>query len=149
MARPAKYRGYACPRNTCNAPGHAHYDTSLISYRRSSSDCLISYAGNYYSVPAAYHRRVLLVRETEQDELIICTGQGDEIARHRLSTDYNQRIIEPAHYQGVASRTALRQPAPATQLVLTTFEAAHQGGRRRSRSARSSPYERLAAEALA
>ena len=44
-----------------------------------------------------------------------------------LSTDYNQRIIEPAHYQGVASRTARRQPAPATQLVLTTFETAHQG----------------------
>ena len=129
--------------------GKPNYDTSLISHRRSSADCLISYDGNYYSVPAAYHRRVLLVRETEQDELIICTSQGDEIARHRLSTDYNQRIIEPAHYQGVASRTALRQPAPATQLVLTTFETAHQGAAPVVETRALSLYELLAEEALA
>ena len=129
--------------------GKPAYDTSLISHRRSSTDCLISYDGNYYSVPAAYHSQVLLVKETEQDELIICTGQGDEIARHRLSTAYNQRIIEPAHYQGVASRTALRQPAPATQLVLTTFETAHQGAAPVVETRALSLYELLAEEALA
>lgn len=129
--------------------GKPAYDTSLLSHRRSSTDCLISYDGNYYSVPAAYHSQVLLVKETEQDELIICTGQGDEIARHRLSTDYNQRIIEPAHYQGVASRTTLRPPAPATQLVLTTFETAHQGAAPVVETRALSLYELLAEEALA
>ena len=104
--------------------------------------------GNYYSVPAAYHRRVLLVRETEQDELIICTSQGDEIARHQLSPDYNQRILEPMHYQGVASRTAPRPPAPATQLVLTTFETAHQGAAPVVETRALSLYELLAEEAL-
>ena len=129
--------------------GKPNYDTSLISHRRSSADCLISYDGNYYSVPAAYHRRVLLVRETEQDELIICTSQGDEIARHRLSPDYNQRILEPTHYQSVASRTAPRSPAPATQLVLTTFETAHQGAAPVVETRALSLYELLAEEALA
>jgi transposase len=94
--------------------GKADYDTSLLSTRRSSTDCLISYDGNYYSVPAAYHRQLLLVRETAAGALIICTNQGEEIARHQLSTDYNQRIIEPAHYQGVSSRPAPR--AAAAQL---------------------------------
>jgi transposase len=127
--------------------GKPNYDTSLLSQRRSSRDCLISYEGNFYSVPATYHSQVLLVRETEQDELIICTSQGDEIARHQLSTDYNQRIIEPAHYQGVANRTAPRRPAPATQLVLATFAAAHQGAAPVVETRALSLYEALAEEA--
>jgi transposase len=128
--------------------GKPNYDTSLISHRRSSADCLISYDGNYYSVPAACHRQVLLVRETERDELIICTGQGDEIARHQLSLDYNQRIIEPMHYQGVTSRTAARPPAPATQFVLTTLAAAHQGAVPAVETRSLDLYEQLALEAL-
>ena len=97
--------------------GKPAYDTSLLSQRRSSTDCLISYDGNYYSVPAAYHSQVLLVKDTEQGELVICTAQGDEIARHRLSAAYQQRIIEPAHYQSLAHPPQAAGRAPATQLV--------------------------------
>jgi len=93
------------------------YDTSLIGSRRSSSDCLISYDGNYYSVPAGYHKQQLLVKATEPGELIICTAQGDEIARHRLSDGYNQRIIEPAHYKGIASITPRPKRASAIQIA--------------------------------
>lgn len=93
------------------------YDTSLLSQRRSSTDCLLSYDGNLYSVPAGYHRQLLLVRETEQQELLVYTSQGDEIARHHLSQGYNERIIEPAHYQGLARPTAHPPRAAATQSV--------------------------------
>lgn len=41
------------------------YDTSLTGYRRASKDCFVSYGGNYYSVPFAYVRQLLQVRETE------------------------------------------------------------------------------------
>ncbi len=56
------------------------------------------------------------MKETEQGELIICSSQGDEIARHRLSDGYNQRIIEPAHYKGISSVTPRPTRAAARQV---------------------------------
>jgi transposase len=129
--------------------GKPNYDTSLISHRRSSADCLISYDGNYYSVPAGYHRQLLLVRETEQAELIICTGQGDEIARHQLSLDYNQRIVEPAHYHGLVNLTSRPPRAAATQIVLSAPAGAAQIEAPAVETRALSLYELLAEEALA
>jgi transposase len=128
--------------------GKPDYDTSLISHRRSSTDCLISYEGNYYSIPAAYHSRLLLVKETEQNELIICTAQGDEIARHRLSEGRNQRLVEPAHYQGIATWASHPQPAPATQLVLSVAPSSNQIAAPEVETRALSVYETLAEEAL-
>ena len=42
------------------------YDTSVLTTRRSSKDCFISYGGNLYSVPAAYARKTLQVKLTER-----------------------------------------------------------------------------------
>ena len=39
------------------------YDTSLVESRLVTSDCLISYQGNRYSVPARYVRRPVMVRD--------------------------------------------------------------------------------------
>jgi transposase len=119
------------------------YDTSLLSQRRSSADCLISYDGNLYSVPAGYHRRLLLVRATEQNELLIYTTQGDEIARHRLSQGYNQRIVEPAHYQGISHPTA-RSAQAASQLVLAQPAGAAQVAAPEVETRPLSLYEALA-----
>jgi transposase len=58
------------------------YDSSFITTRRASRDCVISYESNLYSVPAAYAQQSLQVRATEQGELIICSALGQEIARH-------------------------------------------------------------------
>jgi transposase len=122
------------------------YDTSLLSQRRSSADCLISYDGNLYSVPAGYHRQLLLVRETEQNELLVYTTQGDEIARHRLSQGYNQRIVEPAHYQGITHQTARSAPSAATQLVLAAPSVAMQIAAPEVETRPLSLYEALATE---
>jgi transposase len=105
------------------------YDTSLSTYRRSSSDCLVSYEGNYYSVPALYAKQRLLVKETEQGELIVLTPQGDEIARHRLAMGHNQRIVVAAHYQGLPTSGRPAQRPSAIQILmkegtLSTFLAA-------------------------
>lgn len=77
------------------------YDTSLLTTRRSSHDCLISYEGCFYSVPATYARRQLLVKETEQEQLLIFTPTGEEIARHPLAWKAHQRLINPDHYQSL------------------------------------------------
>lgn len=101
--------------------GKPDYDTSVVSYRLSSSDCLISYDGNYYSVPAGYHKQQLLVKETEQGELVIFSPQGPEIARHRLTEGYRQRIVDPIHYKGLLRPTGERQQAHQ----VPTAEQAH------------------------
>jgi transposase len=98
------------------------YDTSVITYRRSSRDCLVSYEGNYYSVPAAYAQRELLVKETEQGQLIALTLEGEEIARHRLALGRNQRIVEPAHYQGLYAQARPAKRPGATQIQLAEPE---------------------------
>lgn len=94
--------------------GKPDYDTSLISHRQSSRDCFISYEGNFYSVPALYAQKRLLVKVTEQAELLVFTPQGDEIARHLLASGHNQRLIVPAHYQGLYPT---QQPALAAGAV--------------------------------
>lgn len=85
------------------------YDTSLIAYRRASRDCLISYEGNFYSVPAQYATERVMVRVTEGGELLVLNQQGEIIAWHPLAVGANQRIIVAEHYKGLHLNT--RTPA--------------------------------------
>jgi len=84
------------------------YDTSLIGYRRASKDCFVSYGSNYYSVPFAYVRQTLQVRETEEGYLVVQDAQGEEIARHCLAHGFRQRVAIAAHYEQL--RAAIRPP---------------------------------------
>jgi transposase len=85
------------------------FDTSVITTRRASRDCVISYAGNLYSVPAVYARKSVQVKVTEAEDLVICSGQGDELARHRLLFGTHARSLQMEHYQGL--------PVPQTPAV--------------------------------
>jgi hypothetical protein len=82
--------------------------------RQVSRDCLVSYASNLYSVPAAYARQRVLLRVTEGegDEVVIPGIPGEEAARHRVARGQHQRIIQPAHDQGLA---------PAAPVAAATF----------------------------
>ncbi len=91
------------------------YDTSLISYRRSTKDCVVSYEGNAYSVPAAYAQQQLMLKVNEQDTLLILTPQGRELARHTLALTHNQRIVIREHYATLTAQPVLPQTAPARQ----------------------------------
>jgi transposase len=99
--------------------GKPDYDTSLIAFRRSTKDCLVSYDGNYYSVPADYARKILQVKETEGGELIVLDMEDEEIARHRLAEGRNLRVAVAAHYAHLRCgshparrRGAIQVPAP-------------------------------------
>ncbi|MCB0085799.1 MAG: IS21 family transposase [Caldilineaceae bacterium] len=104
------------------------YDTSLVTYRQSSRDCLVSYEGNLYSVPAAYAQQQLRLRITETNTLYIYSATDDEIAHHQLSEGKSQRIVVAAHYQELhpwsarpVRQGAIQEPAPVvtyTSLVL-------------------------------
>jgi hypothetical protein len=88
--------------------GKPDYDTSLITFRRVTKDCFVSYDGNYYSVPSEYARKTVEVKETEAGELIVLNSQDDEIARHPVVHGHNQRIAVAAHYQTI--RRSSRPP---------------------------------------
>jgi len=95
--------------------GKADYDTSLIGYRRSTKDCLVSYEGNYYSVPFAHAQQQLMVKETELGELFIFTLDGIEVACHYLALGRNQRVVVGRHYDGLTFVSKWKQRLGATQ----------------------------------
>jgi transposase len=93
------------------------YDTSVMTTRRSSKDCVISYEGNLYSVPAAYARKTLQVNITEAEELVICSEIGQELARHRVLLGRGEQSRQAEHYQGLAAPTPRVEQASARQEI--------------------------------
>jgi len=93
------------------------YDTSVISVRRSSKDCLVSYEGNYYSVPAAYARQMLVVKETEAREVQILSPQGELLAQHDLQVGRRQRSVQAAHYAALQPTNSIDLTPTALQLL--------------------------------
>jgi hypothetical protein len=93
------------------------YDTSVIVGRRSSRDCLVSYDGNFYSVPAAYAQQDLVVKATESGDVRVLTPQGIEIARHRLARGHGERVVLAAHYAGLPGKTGPAGRPQARQLL--------------------------------
>ena len=91
------------------------YDTSVLTSRRSSKDCVISYEGNLYSVPAAYARKTLQVKITEAGELVICSEVGQELARHRVLLGRGERSVQAEHYRGLAPPASRVEKASASQ----------------------------------
>jgi len=105
--------------------GKPDYDTTLITFRRSTKDCFVAYDGNYYSVPADYARKTLQVNETEDGQLIVLDREGEEIARHRLAEGGNLRIAVAAHYahlrcgsRPIRRRGAVQLPTPQDEPLL-------------------------------
>jgi transposase len=94
------------------------YDTSVLTTRRSSKDCFISYGGNLYSVPAAYARKTLQVKITEAEELVICSAIGHELARHRVLLGKQERSVQAEHYRGLGMPAPRIEQASAVQELL-------------------------------
>jgi len=92
------------------------YDTSLIAHRQCSRDCLISYEGNFYSVPADYVKQRVMVKVSEDGELSVLNQQGEIIAWHRLVSGSKQRIVVAEHYKGIHLGTRRRARPGAVQV---------------------------------
>jgi transposase len=94
------------------------YDTSLLAYSRASKDCLVSFEGNYYSVPQHYHGQLLKLKASESGELAVFNREDEAIARHKLAQGHKLRVIEPAHYRGLPGRRERPKRAGAVQVEL-------------------------------
>lgn len=103
--------------------------------RQVQADCAVAVDGNSYSVPWR------LIGESVQ--VTVCGGQlrvshdGQEVAVHAETTGRRQRIVNPAHFHGVAGvarpvgavvPVAAATPPPALLRPLTEYERAAGGG---------------------
>jgi transposase len=81
-------------------PGQ-RFDTSRISYRHVGRDCLVNYQRNRYSVPAVYAQQTVMVKETEDQQIILVSATGEVIAEHLLLHGRYQSSVDPLHYAGL------------------------------------------------
>jgi len=67
--------------------------------RKVTSDCLISFYGNRYSVPSIFALREVWVRVSKGYILEVYSSGNVLIAEHRLSSQKGKVIIEKSHYK--------------------------------------------------
>lgn len=87
--------------------------------RRVQRDCLLSYAGNFYSVPPQHVGREVVVR-VFPDHLDIVDGRGALLASHRLREGRGHRVVDPAHYDAIR-RASGASPSEMERRFLATF----------------------------
>ncbi len=80
-------------------PLKREYIMDKINLRRVEKDCLISYAGNKYSVPAEYVGRDVTV--IVLDHMLAAYFEGKQIALHKLSYSKNTFNVNKEHYKSM------------------------------------------------
>ena len=93
-------------------PLRREYIIDRINLRRVQKDCLISYAGNQYSVPAEYIGKDVAV--VALDSMLAAYYEGKQIALHRISYQKKDMVVNPQHYR----RLTLKQTMDAENILL-------------------------------
>lgn len=79
------------------APINREYIIDKINLRKVEKDCLISYLGNKYSVPAEYALKHVTV--VVLDNMLAVYSEGKQVALHRISYQKNDMVVNAGHYQ--------------------------------------------------
>lgn len=85
-------------------PLKREYIIDKINLRRVEKDCLISYAGNKYSVPAEYVDRDVTV--IVLDHMLAAYFEGKQIALHKLSYSRNTLNVNKEHYKSMIVKSS-------------------------------------------
>lgn len=85
-------------------PLSREYIIDKINLRRVQKDCLISYAGNQYSVPAEYVGRDVAV--VALDNMLAVYHEGKQIALHRISYQKKDMVVNAQHYRRLTLKQA-------------------------------------------
>jgi hypothetical protein len=78
-------------------PLKREYIIDKINLRRVYKDCLISYAGNQYSVPSEYVGKDVAV--IGLDNMLAAYHGGKQIALHRISYQKKDMVVNAQHYR--------------------------------------------------
>lgn len=81
------------------SPLTREYIIDKINLRRVQKDCLISYAGSQYSVPAEYAGKDVAV--VALDNMLAVYHGGKQIALHRISYQKKDMVVNPHHYRSL------------------------------------------------
>ena len=81
------------------SPLKREYIIDRINLRRVEKDCLISFAGNKYSVPSEYAGKDVAV--VGLDNMLAAYYEGKQIALHKISYLKKEMVVNPAHYQSL------------------------------------------------
>jgi len=73
------------------------YILDKVNLRRVQKDCLISFAGSQYSVPAEYVGKDVAV--VAMDNVLTAYLNGQQIATHKLSYQSRDMVVNPHHYR--------------------------------------------------
>ena len=84
------------------SPLSRQYLIEKINLRRVQKDCLISYAGNKYSVPAEYVGKDVAV--VALDNMLAAYYEGKQIALHKISYQKKDMVVNPSHYRRLTIR---------------------------------------------
>ncbi len=75
------------------------YILDKVNVRKVEKDCLISYAGNKYSVPSEYALKYVTV--VCLDNMLAAYCDGKQVALHKLSYTKNNMIVNKEHYRNM------------------------------------------------
>ena len=87
------------------SPLKHEYIIDKINLRRVQKDCLISYAGNQYSVPAEYVGKDVAVVALEN--MLAAYYEGKQIALHRISYQKKDMVVNPQHYRRLTLKQSM------------------------------------------
>ena len=87
------------------SPLKREYSIDKINLRRVQKDCLISYAGNQYSVPAEYVGKDVAV--VALDNMLAAYYEGKQIALHRISYQKKDMVVNPQHYRRLTLKQSM------------------------------------------
>lgn len=87
------------------SPLKREYIIDKINLRRVQKDCLISYAGNQYSVPAEYVGKDVAV--VALGNMLAAFYEGKQIALHRISYQKKDMLVNPQHYRRLTLKQSI------------------------------------------
>lgn len=92
------------------SPLKREYIIDKINLRRVQKDCLISYAGNQYSVPAEYVGKDAAVAPL--DNMLAAYYEEKQIALHRISYQKKDMAVNPQHYRRLTLKQSMNVENP-------------------------------------
>jgi len=72
--------------------------------RKVSSDCLVPYQGNHYSVPAVYAGKMVWLLVSHGTHLVILNSRRELLAEHELNPGHGQLVMVEEHYAPLRRR---------------------------------------------
>jgi len=101
------------------------YDTRIPHLHKVNKDCLVSYKGNFYSVPHIYAGTTIELQDDGKN--IYCLLNGKLIAQHaKCILKKAQMIMDPRHYEGLRYHNRYVELITEREFILTTQESTHE-----------------------